>query len=311
MPLVPHFDRLVRQVEANSDGRIARTNARAASDPVAELTRPVRAERRYEIRLGIASATHPPRPDPLEDSELRLKWANKNIKKADVLVHNYCQARPWTVELDRQTEPGKKIARLRFTQEIPDEAVELVHSIVSQLRGALDSLAWAVAARHGPPLKPDQVRFPIYNSRQDFESAGAQRQIKELGADWLAFIVGLSPYPGGADLLVALSSIHNTDKHRRLTRTKGVNAAGGFEAGNITSGQVSFDVTFLVGSLDDGQMIVTVGEQDPDPKIDFTLKVAFAAEPGKVADKRPVIEMLRQFAGAVENVVQLGRRTFF
>jgi len=249
-------------------------------------------------------------PDPLDDAAKKLKWAKKQIKNADVLVHNYCQARPWTIQLDRQSEPGKKVARLRFKDEVPEDAIEAVHVAIGWMRSALDSLAWAVACRYGPPLDPRIVKFPIFESRETFESVAEQRKIRELGADWQAFIGVLKPYPGANDPLVALAKLNNADKHRRLSRVSAVNAGGGFDAGQITSGQLSFDVTFLVGALDDGQMVVTVGEQDPDPKIDFSLKIAFA-EAGKVADKRPAIEVLRQFARTVDDVIERGRRKLF
>src|ERR1700685_2670955 len=99
--------------------------------------------------------------DPLADARLKVKRADKHVKKVDVLAHNYVQARPFEVRIEHDTATAQKLARLHFLREIPDELAEEAHIAIHGFRSALDSVAWSVANRGGVPVNPKTVTFPI------------------------------------------------------------------------------------------------------------------------------------------------------
>lgn len=220
------------------------------------------------------------RVDPLDDARTKVRRANKQIKSADVLIHNYLFAKPYEIVIEHDIAAAKKTARLRFRSEIPDEADEAVESALQNLRSALDYIANAIVLRLGPPpVKVEAISFPIWKSESAFLDPGAQGSIRKIGgSDWLAFLAVQKPYRGGNDALYALNAANNIEKHRHLARMGSVGGPGGrFEASLAST--LSFNVAMFMGGLEDGMELASVTDSQSDPKISMTVFLALREAP--------------------------------
>jgi hypothetical protein len=155
---------------------------------------------------------------------------------------------------------------------------------------------------------PKNVNFPVAESREAFESTGMQGKIKQIGADWAAFVATLKPYPGGNDLLFLLHSYCNADKRRVLTRVGQVSNSTSFSG--AFQNQISFNFGTFGFGLEDGDTLVTVAESDVAPKVELSVAVAFCeVGPDKVRGK-PVVATLKQFSDLCTALVNAARPLF-
>jgi len=239
---------------------------------------------------------------------LRVKWANKRIKKVDVLAHNYVNGgRAFRIEIAHDQAVGKKRAIIKFLEDIPDDLIAETHAALGFLRASLDAVAWAVANRFGAPKYPKNVSFPVAVSQKAFE-VGMQGKIRQIGDDWVAFVAMLKPYKGGNDLLYDLHDFNNADKHRTLTRVGQNSDVASFSAPII--GETSFNVAMFGFALGDGDMLVTVGEFDPDPIVKLQLGISFCEVGPEAIRGNPVVSTLKAFTGLCEGIIDATRSLF-
>jgi hypothetical protein len=248
-----------------------------------------------------------PIADALSDATLKIKRADKHVKKADVLAHNYIQTRPFELFLEHDANAAQKLARLRFVRDIPDALAEEAHIAIHGFRSALDSLAWAVANRGGAPASPKAVTFPIAETEVLFKSASFQGPINKLGSDWATFVAAQKPYPGGNNDLVTLHKFDIADKHRYLTRIGQMSMPS--LLGASFSHSMSFNVAALGFALEEGMMLVTVGENDPDPHVQLTLQVGFCEIEGTIG--KPLTPTLKSFSQMCTTIVNDAARALF
>jgi hypothetical protein len=127
-----------------------------------------------------------------------------------------------------------------------------------------------------------------------------------MGSDWASFVTALKPYPGGNDLLVTLNRFDIADKHRYLTRIGQSSLPSMLKAS--FSGSMSFNVAALGFALEDGMELMAVGETDPDPDVQLTIKVAFCEIGGTMG--KPVVGLLEEFSRLCTGIVNAARPLF-
>lgn len=153
----------------------------------------------------------------LLDAQACVDWAVAQLPTLQERIIKWRQGRHYSVLIDVDSEPGKKLYRLvdiaPIDPIISAEAGAILHSI----RSSLDVLACTLAARHGKP-ESRSTHFPIWKSKADFDNPKSRpfEYIKWLCEADQAVIKSLAPYPGGNDLLCILHELDLTRKHRRL-----------------------------------------------------------------------------------------------
>ncbi len=247
--------------------------------------------------------------DDLDDARVKLRRANKHIKTASVLIHNYVFSKPYEIVIEHDAAAKKKTARFWSRSRIPDEADEAVESVVQNLRSALDYIAHAAVLKRGPPPVPfEKIAFPIFKNRAAFTDPGTQGYIRKIGGvEWLNFLAAQKPYGGGDDVLFALNAANNVEKHRHLARIGGTAGGGGrFKA---FGPHIRFNVGMLIGSLDDGMELVSVNDTASDPEVKLAVFIALRGAPG--FERTPAEKALLTFYHRVEAVLTDARRAFF
>jgi hypothetical protein len=135
--------------------------------------------------------------DDLLDAEAAIDWAVAQLPILEKRVIAWRRNKPYTVRIDVDSEPGKKLYRLSNIKPlvpiINAEAGAMIHSI----RSSLDLLACALAARNGFP-DSTSTYFPIWKSQDEFLTNRDPRplkKIKRLSQVCQDTIKSLKPYP--------------------------------------------------------------------------------------------------------------------
>ena len=121
--------------------------------------------------------------------------------------------------------PGKSPVNLRriqkndreeihwvLSEEVVDSLTEHAMSCVSQVRSALDSLAYACAAR-AMKKKPEKAYFPIGNHEK--EKGGARIRSRDLPDKIFDLFWSFEPF-GERSIIYFASRINNSDKHQLI-----------------------------------------------------------------------------------------------
>lgn len=106
---------------------------------------------------------------------------------------------------------------VHLVPRIPFEAPAIAGDVVSNLRSALDQLAWQLALANGcEPCR--ETGFPIAKSLIDYET-NKQVKVKGLSNNAVQAIDRLKPYRGGNESLWRIHDLDRINKHRTLFTT--------------------------------------------------------------------------------------------
>jgi len=145
---------------------------------------------------------------------LTLVRAQHHIEDFNATVNAFIDSKPWTYFVDKETEPGKDIHKINFTEQPPDMLPCILFDIANNLRAVLDQAGYAAAvAAKAPSLKA--IKFPFGPTEHDFRNNVAGG-CKDLPAEIRTLFEGFKGYKGGNDTLWALNEIANTKKHCAL-----------------------------------------------------------------------------------------------
>jgi hypothetical protein len=174
----------------------------------------------------------------LNGARLKVVRAQQHLQSLDEEIGRYLDRKPYHVTLDRQGDMA--VFRLVTNEDPPPCVSAIIGDCVTNLRAALDYIAWELAAKHAPrPLtetEERQVTFPLLKStstKADFSgNKAAAHLMKVCGvpAATMDVIESVQPYHTGYEVLEKLNLLVNHDKHRALLPCIGCIP----EAGKIT-----------------------------------------------------------------------------
>ncbi len=156
----------------------------------------------------------------LLDAKAAVDWAVAQLDVLENRIVAWREDKPYTITIDANSEPSKKLYRLTEVKPIPPAINAETGAIIHSIRSSLDILACTLAARHGNP-DSRSTHFPIWKSEAEFLNTKSRphKYIKGLSQIDQAVIKNLRPYSGGNDTLYALHELDLTRKHRRLLNT--------------------------------------------------------------------------------------------
>lgn len=182
--------------------------------------------------------------------EIKISRARSHMDELNDLVNEY--QKPTNIKVTQHEIPGEGGKRryewnLQIRSPLPSHWSAIVGDVVSNLRSALDTVAFAVitelASRQGIFAKEANIQFPfgkVFESQSKWRWNGdvfdeeLVKILKEImenseGAIWL------NGYPGEGQYVSALSQLQafsNEDKHRRLVAITGT--ISGFKVGHLS-----------------------------------------------------------------------------
>jgi hypothetical protein len=193
------------------------------------------------------------------------------------------------------TKSGYKF-KIVLARPLPDGLAEIVGDAVTNLRDALDHcMSAAHFAAFGRSVKA--CYFPIAGSASEFENALKGRcKVTEL----YALLRTFQPYKGGNDVLWALSTIANRDKHNaRLFNPMQTTAA--IKASISGHGFQFLDQATWDGSKD--EIVFLTAREDAQFYHDFQISVFVSFYDIPVVDAGPVPLVLDAMARIVEGAL--------
>ena len=143
----------------------------------------------------------------------------------------------------------------------PHEWSLIAGDALHNLRSALDSLAFALCERHSGPLSASdmmEVQYPICSSREHFLRQ-AQRRLAKADPLAIASIEKLQPFHPShwtcGNPLLALQTLNNVDKHRRLLFVHAEIVQGSLSVFDRNNVAVLQDVPLRPGPFSNGQVV--------------------------------------------------------
>jgi hypothetical protein len=224
----------------------------------------------------VAELLRPGKLD-LESVRAKIDWAEKHAQTVKDKVRPWMDSRPYRVTQKRNVECTRHslIARLQGPEPPLREWTLIVGDCIYNLRCALDHLVYAIAVHESgqePPLKGDDLMFPIADSPERF--AKAVWRISSLSDPVRAAIEGVQPYHRPQiilpPLLSVLRELNNADKHKllRLAFNAVIQGDLGF-AGTLSTatGAVQFIPNY--GEIKDGTEIAAIAFDRPQPDMKY------------------------------------------
>jgi hypothetical protein len=165
---------------------------------------------------------------PLDGARLKIVRAHKHLKSLDDEIERYLKTKPYDIVVKR--EGNLTIAEGVVTVEPPDSTSCIVGDCITNLRAALDYIAWEIVSKVGllatmSDGQKRQIAFPIVDSHADFTKPNVSPSLQLLRSNQaipLSVIESVQPFHAGYDPLKSLRDLVNIDKHRMLLLCIGI-----------------------------------------------------------------------------------------
>jgi hypothetical protein len=131
------------------------------------------------------------------DHHAKLRWARKHLEALQDDMSRFMAATPYEITVRFDQKRQHYIAALRAPKPFPRDWSLRIGDILHNTRSALDSLAYALAAKNlgRPPsdAEADQIQFVIVDDAASW-AADAARSLRQLSPGAAAKIEALQPY---------------------------------------------------------------------------------------------------------------------
>lgn len=148
----------------------------------------------------------------------KVERANEHLRDLEKLARGYRDARIHAFVGKPYLGPSQMVAEEmpRPISAIPIRALTIAGDAFSNLRAALDHLAWQLVDAAGR-MPNRSTGFPIFESLKAYE-CGKAGKVHGMSHDAVEAIDRLKPYKGGNDALWRIHYFDNVNKHRMLFR---------------------------------------------------------------------------------------------
>jgi hypothetical protein len=133
-------------------------------------------------------------PDLFYSPRLTLSRAQHHIRDFSQMVREFVDSKPWVYFVDKETQPGQDLHKVRFTSELPDVLPCVLFDATNNLRAVLDQAGYASAvAAQRQSLKA--VKFPFGPTEQKWRE-NMKGACKDLPPEISAIFEGEKGYKG-------------------------------------------------------------------------------------------------------------------
>jgi len=145
--------------------------------------------------------------DVFRSPQLTLIRAHHHIRDFRETVNRFVAEKPWTRFVDKNSNPGKYLYKIKFRQQLPEILPCILFDATNNLRAVLDQVGYASAvAARGSSLKA--TKFPFGPTEEGFRNnlAGG---CKDLPLEMQDLFRSFNAYKGGNDTLWSLNANAN------------------------------------------------------------------------------------------------------
>lgn len=146
----------------------------------------------------------------------KIDRAKHHLEELQKEIDTFFKLQPYKISTKRDHQTKRLIYYLTDVLIVPDKIALISGDVVQNLRSALDHLAYDLFVKENKgTVSVKHIYFPIENDLQSYESEKV-RKTKGISSEKLKLIDSIRPYKGGNDLLWAIATLNNIDKHRLL-----------------------------------------------------------------------------------------------
>jgi hypothetical protein len=107
--------------------------------------------------------------DVFRSPQLTLSRAHHHIRDFHETVNRFVAEKPWTRFVDKNSNPGKDLYKIKFRQQLPEMLPCILFDATNNLRAVLDHVGYASAvAARGSSLKA--TKFPFGPTEEEFRN---------------------------------------------------------------------------------------------------------------------------------------------
>jgi|GEM_PF-6624930 len=158
----------------------------------------------------------------LDGARLKISQAKAHLRSFNEEGQKYLSTEPYTLQLT--LDEGLVKVEAVITDEPPPALACIIGDFVTNLRAALDYVAWELGTKSPPaPLTDAQekrITFPLYLSHAGFSKSDSTAKFLEnvcgVPTSTMNAIASVQPYQTGYEPLAALDALVRWDKHRTL-----------------------------------------------------------------------------------------------
>lgn len=249
--------------------------------------------------------------------QLKAERADGQIRKLDSEIRSFLDKPAYVVSTKTEPETGNTVHYISQALDMPPDIAHLTGEVIHSLRSTLDHLAYQLflKVRTDPSDEGTRIHFPIYNPSKEPE-ASAFGKVKILGDQAIEAIRACKPYKGANNLLWAIHKLDNIDKHRTL-----LTVGAAFQGIHIEKAIIKF-VTNALGfkpmrpipniamrlprlrcPLNVGDKLFLGFPQDEEVNKELQFSFTVALSETGVIESKPIIDVLREMATLVNNIV--------
>jgi hypothetical protein len=233
---------------------------------------------------------------------MKLARAEEHLAALNTEAATFLNSGPYDLVTAR--DAGIWSSRVVYHKPAPNQLIMLIGDVLSNLRAALDHLAWGLAGRHADK----RTEFPIFIDHARFHGSGRASGISkmhDMPVPAQDIIESMQPYHGSLpemESLWLLQQLNNEDKHHALNLVAaGIDVHLDVRTGGTTG------ITGRTGyvPLEDGSAIWTMPLAQSIPIQDFSRIASFdlALDPTGPGKGMPLRDGLRTMRDVVSNAI--------
>lgn len=240
--------------------------------------------------------------------------ATQHFQELEAKVGEFLASDPYKVAVKHDSQAALATYYVDGIRETPTALAAICGDVLTNLRGALDHLAYQLVAVGTGTVPTGKVYFPICEDAPGLTGAKA-RCVNGINQAASQAIDAAQPYKGGNTLLWQISKLSTIDKHRALVTVGAtfvdadvapliVEAINRYDWIQIKeySGGVRASFKEVACPLKEGDELFSWPlKAMPDANPNLRFDIAFS-EPG-VSEGDPVLDLLRQAIDVVDNLL--------
>ncbi len=232
------------------------------------------------------------------DARLLVGNAQSHINNLEAGIKGFFADDPWTIVIEPNAEKTEYVYKFRLLKRFDPNLKTVAADAANNLRSALDHVASQCALLNGArDIK--NIHFPFRSTAIELDEAIADKGLRDVPTDVLAYFRALNPHKGGNDRLHALTQMSARDKHWSLAPI--------FTSGHAIQIIHPDGTIWVIGTPDwptsPEEDLILITSPKYDGNFQFTVLVTVRFDEIEGMAKGHPVTTLRYLAGVVNDVI--------
>jgi hypothetical protein len=150
----------------------------------------------------------------LSDANAVLDQADRDIAHLSADVEIFYGINPYTLTMEHRADGWTNIY-ISAAHSLKNKFGPRIAAVIQHQRNSLDYTVEALALSNGAPTSTRRS-FPITKTEEALYNNSSKEKIRNILPEHQKIIYGLRPFKGGNDILFALHTLNNEQKHRKV-----------------------------------------------------------------------------------------------